>query len=776
MASRQSKKQQRSPRSRLPLILGIIAIGAAVVAAFLYLNRTHQPSVDKGDTGVSDQKVFAAYGKSPSCIPCHEDAYKLWQGSHHAWAERQPTKLEVVASRSAGDPQTFAAERVIGVDPLRQMLVPKDGGRMQVTELAFDPKRSDWFDIFGNENRQPGEWGHWTGRGMNWNAMCAACHNTRLRKHYDESTDTYATTMAEMGVGCEACHGPMADHNAWQAKHPKQKNDPTVHRLDRDQILSVCGSCHSRRAELTGEFVPGQSFSDHYALTIPDDTDLFYPDGQVRDEDYEFTAFLGSRMRAAGVRCVDCHEPHSSKTRLPGNSLCLTCHGAPVPPAPKIDPATHSHHKGVAVANENPHPGPLPLGKGEGEDRALSAQQSTNPSIQQSSPACVDCHMPITTYMQRHGRHDHGFTIPDPLLTKQLAIPNACNRCHTNQTAEWSLAAVEKWYGPRMERPTRARAQVIARARAGDTNAAPDLLRLLNAETNSLWRAAAANLLRHWSNDPKVTAALLSSAGDPDPLVRSMSVRALEPLSAAGGDAGAPSQSGGQAVQMALRTRLDDPVRSVRIDAAWVLHSGLDTNSLAGGDLLRYFAHTADEPSGALQRGVFLMDRGDLPRATASFQRAVKWDTNSAPSHNALAVALSMAGQSDAAVRELEAACRLAPRDAEYRFKLGLALNEIGRLDAARAALEQAVALEPQFAQAWYNLGLASNATGNTDSALESLSRAEALDHSSAQIPYARATILAKAGRVEEARAAARRALQIQPGYVEAQELLQTLR
>jgi tetratricopeptide (TPR) repeat protein len=379
---------------------------------------------------------------------------------------------------------------------------------------------------------------------------------------------------------------------------------------------------------------------------------------------------------------------------------------------------------------------------------------------------CIDCHMPTTVYMQRHPRHDHGFTIPDPLLTKQVGIPNACNRCHTDQTVDWTLAAVEKWYGARMERPTRVRAQAIARARAGETNSAPEMLRLLNSETNSLWRSVAANLLRHWGNDPKVTAALLSSTGDPDPLVRAMTVRALEPI----------AQSGGQAVQMALRSRLDDPVRSVRIDAAWALHSTLDTNSISGQDLMRYFQHTGDEPAGALQRGVFLMDRGDLPRALTYFQRAVSWDTNSAPTHNALAVALSMAGKSDEAVRELEAACRLAPRDAEYRFKLGLALNETGKLDAARASLEEAVKLEPQFAQAWYNLGLAWNGSGDTEKALESLSRAEAIDRTSAQIPYARATILARLGRIEESRTAARRALQIQPGYAEAEELLRTLR
>ena len=47
---------------------------------------------------------------------------------------------------------------------------------------------------------------------MNWNSFCAECHNTRLHENYDAATDSYQTTMAEMGVGCEACHGPLKAH------------------------------------------------------------------------------------------------------------------------------------------------------------------------------------------------------------------------------------------------------------------------------------------------------------------------------------------------------------------------------------------------------------------------------------------------------------------------------------------------------------------------------------------------------------------------------------
>ena len=373
--------------------------------------------------------------------------------------------------------------------------------------------------------------------------------------------------------------------------------------------------------------------------------------------------------------------------------------------------------------------------------------------------------MPQTVYMQRHGRHDHGFTIPDPLLTRQIGVPNACARCHADRGTDWALAAVEKWYGSRMERPARARARSISRARTVESSAAGDLMDLARNETNSLWRAVALGLLKHWSADPKATAVLLSRVEDAHPLVRTASVRALEPL----------AQTATPPVLAGLRSRLQDPVRAVRVTAAWALHSTVETNSVAGLDLLACLRHNADEPAGAAQLGMFHLDRGGLSEAMSYFRRALRWDTNSAPLHEALAVGLSLEGRKEEAAGELRIACRLAPSEPEFPFKLGLALNEAGRLEEARVALEEAVKLDPRFAQAWYNLGLACETLGQSERALGNLSRAESIDANSPQIPYARATILARLGRVAEARLAVRRALEIDPAYSEAADLLQSL-
>ena len=725
--------------------------------------------------------AYATYGGSASCRECHEEAFEAWAKSNHGLAERKPSDeldeaaflpertfhhgtqqttvrknnghFEVIAPGLNSTNQVHVVERVIGNTPLRQMLVPFPGGRWQTTEASWDPRSNQWFNVYGEEDRKPGEWGHWTGRGMNWNNMCAACHNTRLRKNYDAASDSYRTAWVEHSVGCESCHGPMKSHNDWQyANKGKGLKDPTIRKITRQEMFETCAGCHSRRAEITGDPKPGDSYWDHHLLSIVDESNLFYPDGQIWDEDYEFTPFLGSRMHNKGVRCVDCHDFHSMKTKLPGNYLCLSCHGPGMTNAPVIEPVSHSHHMVFGYSTN-----------GVMTNADLSAYQPSQ--IKETGGECVNCHMPQTVYMQRHWRHDHGFTIPDPLLTKQFGIPNACERCHADKGTDWNFDYVEKWYGTNMNRPYRQRAQAVAQARQGNAASQETLLKMLTTDEIPYWRAVAANLLQRWAADPKVKDALTAQLQNTNALVRQMVVQALAPL----------ARAGRAEVVAALQPRLQDVARNVRIEAARHLTASLDTNSLAGREYLHFLDHTSDQPLGQMQIGVFELMRGDPNNALTHFQTAAKWDAYSPGIRHELAIVLSQLGRLPEAVTELEAAVKLAPRDAEFHYKLALALNEVGQPARVMSELEEAVKCDPRHARAWYNLGLARSGSGDNAGAEMALLRGESADPTDAAIPYARATVLAQMGRIEEARTATRRALQIQPNFPAAAALLQQL-
>lgn len=759
----------RSPQK--PLIFATVAVAALTTAFFGIRHRpaaeakpaTLAAAVPNAPILAPEDQVHAKYAGSESCRKCHAATFEKWHDSNHGRAERLVAKDEdhkafepkqtLVHGKDSSEAfvdadglakiltlgldqkrHAYPVVRVIGNDPLRQFLIPAPGGRLQTCDVTLDPAKNEWFDVFGDDERAPGDWGHWTGQGMNWNAMCAACHNTRLRKNYEPQSNSYHTSMAEMSVGCEACHGPMKAHVEWQEKPPlNAKKDPTLSKFSRDQVMETCAACHARRAELTGDLIPGESFFDHFSLTVTDATDTFHPDGQIRDENYEFTAFMSSRMQHAGVRCADCHDPHTNKNIVAGNQLCMNCHTAPrpdFPTAPVIDPTAHSHHGADSTGNQ-----------------------------------CVSCHMPVTTYMQRDPRHDHSFSIPDPKLTRDFGVPNACNKCHTDKDADWAVEANRKFYGDKPDRPSRTRALTVANARRGDPAARGQLISLLASDEIPAWKASACHLLERWVMDPAATQALLGQLSHKSPLVREAAVRTL----------GNQVRANNASVRSALQPLLEDPARSVRIAAAWALADTLDLGSRAGRELVHMLDINADQPTGRMQLSQFSMLRGDTPGAIRQMRKAIQWDPNSPPFLHDLAILLSTTADSTGAVSALKEAIRLDPENPEYHYKLALALSETGSTAETIAELETTVRLDPGYARAWYNLGLARSSFNQPREAIDALRRGETADPSDSALPYARATLHARLGQKQEALAAAARALQLRPDFSEAQQLVQAL-
>ena len=691
------------------------------------------------------------YAGSDACAACHPQQYQAWQQSHHGLAERRvdpsldavafdpPRQIEHGSLRSEvraeqvngavrfvvhtmgpeGRYDEFVAERVIGVDPLRQLLVRFPGGRWQVTALAYDPRGNEWFDVFGTEDRKPHEWGFWANRGMTWNTMCATCHVTDFVKNYDPVNDRFDSRWLELGVGCEACHGPAADHVRWQ-RSGRSGKDPTLPRWTKRQWIDTCGACHARRTSLVEPFRAGVSFLDQFLPVLPDLSPVYYPDGQVREENYEYTSFLLSRMYHEGVTCMDCHDPHTGKRLREGNNLCLKCH------AGKIDPVRHSRHK-----------------------------------LDGPGGRCVNCHMPITVYMQRHPRRDHGFTIPDPQLTIDYGIPNACNRCHEDKSPEWALAAVKQWYGDKMERRTRQRAVAVARARAGELTVLAELLRYVREDPYPEWRAVFALCLRPWRTQPQVRATLVKLLDSSSPIVLWAVARALDPERER-----PPSE---------LRALLEHPVRAVRVQAAWALRGSLEPNHPVLGELQTFLELQLDQPTGCMMRGIYAKDRGELAAAERWFRRALVFEPYSPVPWEAIAVMYSEAGDRERALAVLEEACVAQPRQASLHYLRGLALAELGRLPAATAALERAVQLDPTHARAWYNLGLARHRLGQPNLALRALQAALDRDSSNPDFTFALATVYRDLRRRREAVRWARRTLELNPLHRGAAALVQQL-
>ena len=671
---------------------------------------------------------------SASCRECHAETFTAWAVTDHALANRRVSPGQDATALAKFSPPigvglVTAPEFIVGHKPLWQPLLPAPGGRWQPHELAFDPVKKEWFNVFGQEDRRLGEWGHWTGRGMNWNSMCAQCHMTGYQKNYDAANDTYHSSWVEHGVGCIQCHGPTRPGHG--AKNGVPNKSPAPFHGDRQKMMQTCAPCHARNEPLTPNFQPGDSYFDHYRPVLPVDPGIYYPDGQQRDEDFNWSSVLLSRMGHAGVTCLDCHDPHTTRTILPAanNQLCLQCHVTPGRMQPNgtravpIDPVAHSHHAEGSTGN-----------------------------------ACIGCHMPTTTYMQRAPRHDHGWLKPDPLLTRELGIPNACNRCHADKSPDWAIAQAGAWYGAKLDSQQRARARAVAAAQAGEAEAAAALLTLLTQEDIPVWRATYLSLLAPYADaTDAVWLAAEKSLGATDPVERAAAVRLL---------------AGHEASLAQLRPLLRDPVRLVRLDAAWALSPELDSDSPARKELDDYLALSLDQPAGRLRLGQVLANRGRLPEAEKEIKRAAEWDPFSPGIQEALGYVLNALGRTAEAGAAFYRAAGLQPNDAWAAYRSALAYAEAGRLSEAETAFRLAMARNPKFDRAWYNLGLLLAQTERLQEAADTLRRAEAIAPRVAEYPYALATVLLRLGDCAGAVEAARRVLLIDRSHTQALKLL----
>lgn len=257
---------------------------------------------------------------------------------------------------------------------------------------------------------------------VRWNDNCVFCHNVAPSPGFDAGRGTFDTHVAELGVACEACHGPGAEHVARNSSpirryllHASDAPDPSIvnpARLSPERSADVCGRCHGQR--MTDDigrflahgdpFVPGEDLALYSAPLFADTTlhgepvfgPRFWADGTPRLTAYEYQGLLQSRCASeGGLTCTSCHGMHDANpdgqirpelSAGAGEGMCVSCHEG-----------VRSGHPSSA-----PHP----------------------------SASCISCHMPDVVYGVRGVRISHRIDIPVASGLEPGARPDACVLCH----------------------------------------------------------------------------------------------------------------------------------------------------------------------------------------------------------------------------------------------------------------------------------------------------------------------------------------------------------
>ena len=622
---------------------------------------------------------------------------------------RRDGKFFVTTDGRDGQMADFEILYTFGVDPLQQYLVGFPDGRMQALSIAWDARPKEqggarWFHLYPNDRITYKDPLHWTRLNQNWNWMCADCHTTKLERNYNAASNTYATTWSELNVACEACHGPGSKHVGW-ARHEAGDaalahqglvvaldersnvtwtpdaatgNATRSKPLDTQRELGVCAQCHSRRASFAkGMDHDGRLFDTHAIALLSEN--LYFADGQQREEVYDVGSFLQSKMHAHGVTCSDCHDPHSGKLRAPGNAVCAQCHAST-----KYDVPAHTLHAAGSTGAQ-----------------------------------CAQCHMPTRDYMLIDPRHDHSIRIPRPDLSAKLETPNACTACHKDRSAAWAAAAIERAFGPE-RKGFQTFGATLHDGRTGTSDAVTELTALArDGAAPAIVRATAVADLRPYLS-AAVMPALEAGVADPDPMVRGAALDVL---------VSAPPQ---QRMQLAWAL-IDDPSAIVRIKAARALAVVQEQGGTSAmhAPLDKVFAEyvasqrdNADRPEAHVNLGLFFTERHDPVSAEQEYLGALAIEPDFIPAYVNLADLYRQYDREADAETMLTSGLQKVPDNADLEHAFGLLRVRQKRVAEAVPLLEQAARHDPTNPRYAFVYAVALHDSGQSKQGIAAMERA----------------------------------------------------
>ena len=516
-------------------------------------------------------------------------------------------------------------------------------------------------------------------------------------KNYFNEPDSFNTEYTIINVSCEACHGPSKIHNEFVDSEDFDESDAydasahlfMIRRDSSETQVDQCARCHSRRVQFTEAYNHDGFFEDHYMGEILADH-LYYPDGQILEEDYVYSSFIQTKMYYNDVKCTNCHNAHTTKIKYEGNKLCLQCHEPE-----KYDVYEHHFHQ----------------------------EDSTGAS-------CISCHMDGAYYMVNDYRRDHSFRVPRPDLSVEYGVPNSCISCHTDSTNVWARDWVIEWYGPERVKNY---ADVLCLGSTRTEEAVPDLVKLINDKAQPAIARATAVWYLGFINTELSNQTIFNAAGDPNPQVRYVVTEVMQSF---------PPDIRYQY----LAPLLKDPYRSVRVMA---LDGLTDVPMSRFSEDLRdaylkvlpeYKAMLdmrADFTGGQAMIARFNERQGRPEAAEKALKKAIGFDTLFNIGRVNLAHLYHNQGKNEEAIDLFKLVIKMEPQYDPAYYSLGLLYAETGDLNLAAQYLEKSIDINPNNLRAYYNLGLAYQQNGQIAQAEKVFLKGLGINNTDVDITYA---------------------------------------
>ncbi|UCF31769.1 MAG: hypothetical protein JSV26_05015 [bacterium] len=188
---------------------------------------------------------------SKACASCHEDYYRGWEKTFHSTVIQDArTNPGAILADFTEEGLPFTREEVeytIG-SHWDQRYMKRIDDEYYVLPRLWSVQSKEW---------RP--YSVWSWKKKPYSRYCAGCHTTFI--------DPEKRTIAEEGIGCEACHGPGGLHVDGGGRADRIVNPE---KLTRERANMICSSCHVRGQDTSGEYyypvgyIPGADLAEYY--------------------------------------------------------------------------------------------------------------------------------------------------------------------------------------------------------------------------------------------------------------------------------------------------------------------------------------------------------------------------------------------------------------------------------------------------------------------------------------------------------------------------------
>jgi hypothetical protein len=316
---------------------------------------THCVNEEKKKVIEEKETVFAAYAGSATCMGCHSDVFEKHLLTEHHLTTRPAAETAITGSFEKGK-NTFSFDAVNKV-----VMEKRDSGFYQVQYSKGAEVKKGKFDLVVGSGRKGQSYLSWVHNSLvqmpityfspasQWSnspgypptkivfnrpitSRCLECHSTyfSVAEGKYRGLEQFDRSQFILGVECEKCHGPAAQHVAFQTKNPAVKEAKFIvnpAKLTRERQLDLCALCHGGQLSKTTPsftFSAGDTLTNHFSLR---NTVMNAGNIDVHGNQFGLLS-LSKCFIKSNMTCTSCHGIHEKEEGKLDvfSQRCQTCH------------------------------------------------------------------------------------------------------------------------------------------------------------------------------------------------------------------------------------------------------------------------------------------------------------------------------------------------------------------------------------------------------------------------------------------------------------------